>query len=100
MFIISTFKMMLYRKIEIVTVGCAHKQLAPKRHKLSFSHFWSFSIIVDISRHRQGRDTKIWYPGYFLTLNTMQASVLIHNAPIFLQSIILKVEIMNILRHN
>eukprot|EP00116_Pleurobrachia_bachei_P014231 sb/3474493/ len=72
MFIISTFKMMLYRKI------------APKIHKLSFSHFWSFSIIVDISRHRQGRDTKIWYPGYFLTLNTMQASISIHNAPIFL----------------
>eukprot|EP00116_Pleurobrachia_bachei_P015293 sb/3475555/ len=43
----------------VVTSGCAHKQLAPKTHKLSFSHFRSFSIIVDISRHRQGRDTKI-----------------------------------------
>eukprot|EP00116_Pleurobrachia_bachei_P002603 sb/3462865/ len=31
----------------------------------------------------QGRDTKIWYPGYFLTLNTMQASISIQNEPIF-----------------
>eukprot|EP00116_Pleurobrachia_bachei_P013737 sb/3473999/ len=33
---------------------------------------------------KQGRDTKICYPGYFLTLNTMQASISIHNVKIFL----------------
>eukprot|EP00116_Pleurobrachia_bachei_P000285 sb/3460547/ len=30
------------------------------------------------------RDTKIWYPGYFLTLNTMKASISTHNVQILL----------------
>eukprot|EP00116_Pleurobrachia_bachei_P016237 sb/3476499/ len=71
------------REREIVTFGCAHKQLAPKTHKLSFSHFWVFLKCVDISLHRQGRNTKIWYPGYFLTLNTMQVSISIQKEQIF-----------------
>eukprot|EP00116_Pleurobrachia_bachei_P014749 sb/3475011/ len=37
-----------------------------------------------MSRYRQGRDTKIWYPDYFLTLNTIEASISIYSANILL----------------
>eukprot|EP00116_Pleurobrachia_bachei_P008704 sb/3468966/ len=48
----------------------------------------------------QGRNTKLWYPGYFLTLNTMQASISIQKEQIFRIGNFLYLSSENTARHS
>eukprot|EP00116_Pleurobrachia_bachei_P007772 sb/3468034/ len=57
-------------------------QICSTEKSVRFGLKWMLAS-CSASKNSRGRDTKIWYPGIFLTLNTMQASISIQKEQIF-----------------